>query len=438
MYGIYLKVKSQKMKVQPIADGQQIENLRNNDINNSDISAYESRPYALSSSSSSSSSSSASSEVSKLQAAIESPDNIEAAAHLSFPDLSSEESSSSLLSEHLNECCICFQPIDPSTNNCTTKCGHKFCLECLLSTLAYRTDCPLCNQTITVRGPTRASVNSDGIDANGIDKDEAYLQSEIEMIEAMEASMLPSWKDADGEADDNWKNESGGAENRENVKTTATAIIFPDLSSDSSESTISSNSSAESGKPNENKGIIMNETRAHKRDSVGLTNLEAIQSIEAGIMPNWIDSDDDDSVNDDSEENADDVIDGGDNSNSNSNKENADNDSRLIAFPDVSSDSSYSSSSGSSSSADGNTGVIGETTSSRQVLSIAAIASQQKDWSDESSESYDRFIVNDDLLDLNDDNNSKISANNDISSSSSSSSSALSSKSDSVSDNSSN
>ena len=55
-----------------------------------------------------------------------------------YPDLSSDESLSSLLSappigvnddddddDEGKECCICMNYIDPTKNNCTTACGHK-------------------------------------------------------------------------------------------------------------------------------------------------------------------------------------------------------------------------------------------------------------------------------------------------------------------------
>lgn len=45
-------------------------------------------------------------------------------------------------------CIICYNPLS-LTNNCTTVCGHKFCLSCLLSRSSNRKKCPYCNQSLT-------------------------------------------------------------------------------------------------------------------------------------------------------------------------------------------------------------------------------------------------------------------------------------------------
>jgi hypothetical protein len=47
-----------------------------------------------------------------------------------------------------NTCIICYKPLS-LTNNCTTVCGHKFCLSCLLSRSSNRQKCPYCNQSLT-------------------------------------------------------------------------------------------------------------------------------------------------------------------------------------------------------------------------------------------------------------------------------------------------
>lgn len=46
-----------------------------------------------------------------------------------------------------NECPICFVPIE-TTGHVTTKCGHRFCLKCLLQHLNNNNNCPLCRTNI--------------------------------------------------------------------------------------------------------------------------------------------------------------------------------------------------------------------------------------------------------------------------------------------------
>ena len=43
------------------------------------------------------------------------------------------------------ECCICYESIDKTKNNCTTECGHTFCLKCLMTSMMHdNLACPCC------------------------------------------------------------------------------------------------------------------------------------------------------------------------------------------------------------------------------------------------------------------------------------------------------
>ena len=42
-----------------------------------------------------------------------------------------------------NDCCICMNPIQ-TTNRCTTKCGHNFCLSCFFECSVHKSECPIC------------------------------------------------------------------------------------------------------------------------------------------------------------------------------------------------------------------------------------------------------------------------------------------------------
>jgi len=45
------------------------------------------------------------------------------------------------------ECPICMEPLG-KINNCTSKCGHKFCLECLLKSHKKKNNCPMCRKSL--------------------------------------------------------------------------------------------------------------------------------------------------------------------------------------------------------------------------------------------------------------------------------------------------
>jgi len=52
--------------------------------------------------------------------------------------------------ENINtECCICLEIIDKKKNNCTTECGHSFCLKCLATSLIHNnSSCPYCRSNL--------------------------------------------------------------------------------------------------------------------------------------------------------------------------------------------------------------------------------------------------------------------------------------------------
>ena len=41
------------------------------------------------------------------------------------------------------DCCVCMSPIK-TTNRCTTKCGHNFCLSCFFECVKHKPECPIC------------------------------------------------------------------------------------------------------------------------------------------------------------------------------------------------------------------------------------------------------------------------------------------------------
>lgn len=48
----------------------------------------------------------------------------------------------------MEDCCICLEPMNMNKNYAATKCGHKFCLTCLLQHYAIKNNCPLCRDKL--------------------------------------------------------------------------------------------------------------------------------------------------------------------------------------------------------------------------------------------------------------------------------------------------
>jgi hypothetical protein len=53
-----------------------------------------------------------------------------------------------------NVCTICLGAIGDN-NKAITKCGHSFCLSCLLESLEKKNACPLCRETLETKRPER-------------------------------------------------------------------------------------------------------------------------------------------------------------------------------------------------------------------------------------------------------------------------------------------
>jgi len=58
------------------------------------------------------------------------------------------QSTNILLNNNTNlTCIICYKQLS-ITNNCTTDCGHRFCLSCLFIRSSNRKKCPFCNKSL--------------------------------------------------------------------------------------------------------------------------------------------------------------------------------------------------------------------------------------------------------------------------------------------------
>ena len=54
------------------------------------------------------------------------------------------------------DCCVCMSPIK-STNCCTTKCGHNFCLSCFFECAKRKPECPMCRTKLDFTVPLPAN-----------------------------------------------------------------------------------------------------------------------------------------------------------------------------------------------------------------------------------------------------------------------------------------
>ena len=77
---------------------------------------------------------------------------------------------------HKNEeCPICFEKIE-ERNCATTKCGHQFCLSCIIKSGRISNDCPLCRQAITDRTVVRRLFQVPRLNLEQINRETEELQ----------------------------------------------------------------------------------------------------------------------------------------------------------------------------------------------------------------------------------------------------------------------
>lgn len=64
-------------------------------------------------------------------------------------------------------CIICYEKLS-LTNNCTTVCGHRFCVSCLLSRSSNRKKCPYCNNSLILTNDTHRNNEDPQLQLNGV------------------------------------------------------------------------------------------------------------------------------------------------------------------------------------------------------------------------------------------------------------------------------
>ena len=88
-------------------------------------------------------------------------------------------------SNNNDTCIICYNPLS-LTNNCTTVCGHKFCLSCLLSRSSNRKKCPYCNKSLTPTNDVHMNIEDPQLQSNAIqlypDEEDIYEVEEDEKL----------------------------------------------------------------------------------------------------------------------------------------------------------------------------------------------------------------------------------------------------------------
>ena len=77
-----------------------------------------------------------------------------------------------------DDCPICMEKLTGDKNICITKCGHKFCCECLIRAARNNNDCPLCRQKLTdheVEPPSQHGLTNDEV-YSLIDANDYYVE----------------------------------------------------------------------------------------------------------------------------------------------------------------------------------------------------------------------------------------------------------------------
>lgn len=86
----------------------------------------------------------------------------------------------------VSECCICYESIDKTKNNCTTECGHTFCLKCLMTSMMHdNLACPCCRADL-VDIPKEEDDDEENEDDETIgteDSDEEDEETECDIVE---------------------------------------------------------------------------------------------------------------------------------------------------------------------------------------------------------------------------------------------------------------
>ena len=85
------------------------------------------------------------------------------------------------------ECCICYESIDKTKNNCTTECGHTFCLKCLMTSMMHDNfACPCCRADLVdlpKEEDDEEEEEDDGDDDETLDSDDEDEESGCDIVE---------------------------------------------------------------------------------------------------------------------------------------------------------------------------------------------------------------------------------------------------------------
>lgn len=100
-----------------------------------------------------------------------------------------------------NECCICFEPIELN-NNCTTRCGHTFCLNCMIQSLKMNTTCPTCRTDLDERPDISSDSDIDMDDDGSREYPEQYLERIRERIHDSEGMSVITQDEDDYDDED--------------------------------------------------------------------------------------------------------------------------------------------------------------------------------------------------------------------------------------------
>ena len=111
-----------------------------------------------------------------------------------------------------NECCICFEPIE-ANNNCTTRCGHTFCLNCMIQSLKMNTTCPTCRTDLD----ERPDISSDSDIDTYMDDNGEYPERYRERIHDSEGMSVITQDENEYNDEDDEDDETTELDDYENV-----------------------------------------------------------------------------------------------------------------------------------------------------------------------------------------------------------------------------
>lgn len=99
------------------------------------------------------------------------------------------------------DCPICMEKLTADKNICITKCGHKFCSQCLIRAARTKNSCPLCRQALTDH-EVESSHEFTRDEVYALIDDNDYYQETFEQLRDIFTNRVPDPMNIDMDTDD--------------------------------------------------------------------------------------------------------------------------------------------------------------------------------------------------------------------------------------------